>query len=65
MNKQRIKNIKSHIAKSDYFGTLATILDLLWQDMEKVSSRRANEALLKRLRDDLLYSQYSYQIRRR
>jgi hypothetical protein len=57
MTRRRIKSIESHIAHDDYFGTLATTLDLLRQDMAKSGGKRANRALLGRLRDDLLYLQ--------
>jgi hypothetical protein len=62
MTRQRIKSIESHVAADDYFGTLATILDLLMQDMEKSGRKQANKTLLKRLRDDLLHLQRDYQI---
>ncbi len=58
---RRQKNIKSHIESGDYFGTLATILDLLRQDWEGLS--QGNEKVLLGLTSDLTYLQAYYIIR--
>jgi hypothetical protein len=50
-----------HIEEQDYFGTLATVLDLVSQDLRKRGNRRHAE-LLGRLRDDLVYLQRSHRI---
>ena len=52
-------NLEFHIKEQDYFGTLATVLDLLAQDLDTQSAR------LKNIRDDLLYLQERYEIVRR
>ena len=56
MNEERIK---FHIEANDYFGTLASILDPLAQDMR---GRIRHAERLRRLRDDLLYLQRGYRI---
>ncbi|MCK5510351.1 hypothetical protein KAI65_02295 [Candidatus Parcubacteria bacterium] len=50
----RKKRLKFHIENNDYFGTLATVLDLIRQS-------KNNEAL-KNIRDDLVYLQKNYSI---
>jgi hypothetical protein len=54
------KSLQFHIQQNDYFGTLATVLDLLSQDL-------ANQGYFRhegtpRVRDDLLYMQHSHQL---
>ncbi len=56
MNEDRIK---FHIEANDYFGTVATVLDLLAQDRGG-PIRHAETP--RRLRDDLLYLQRGYRI---
>ncbi len=57
-------SVKFHVASDDYFGTLATILSLLEQDIKK--NERPNGArllkTLKNLESDLLFLQKNYQI---
>lgn len=62
INKKRRDALESHVMVDDYFGTLATILDLLRQE-PKIRPKEA--ATLKWLRDDLLYLQENYRITRR
>jgi hypothetical protein len=50
-----------HIEKQDYFGTLATVLDLLRQDLDR-RGYKPHAGTLSRLRDDLVYLQRSHQI---
>ena len=59
MDKKRIKALKLHVANDDYFGTLATILDLMRQTGENTK----NNTILKSLIDDLLYFQDGYEIK--
>ena len=54
-------SLQFHIEKSDYFGTLATVLDLLRQDLARRRYIRHAETLT-RLRDDLIYLQCSHRI---
>ena len=50
----REKRLKFHIENNDYFGTLATVLDLIRQSK--------NNKTLKNIRDDLVYLQKNYSI---
>jgi len=54
-------SLQFHIEENDYFGTLATVLDLVSQDLGKKGHRRNAETLL-RQRDRLLYLQQEYRI---
>ena len=56
------ENIEFRIAANDYFGTLATTLDLLRQAIEERGYRREDAELLRILRDDLLYLQTHHTI---
>jgi hypothetical protein len=59
MTKKRIKGLEFHIQEDDYFGTLATVLDLLRQDadLSEIHTRT-----LVRMRDDLVYLQTHYSV---
>ena len=59
MNEQ---SIEFHIAANDYFGTLATTLDLLRQSIEKRGYCTEDDDLLRRTIDDLLYLQANHTI---
>ncbi len=61
MNK---KSLKFHIQANDYFGTLATVLDLVSQDLRK-KGLRGNAKTLRRLRDRLVYLQEGSRIEKR
>ena len=54
-------SLQFHIEKNDYFGTVATVLDLLRQDLARRRYHRHAETLT-RLRDDLVYLQRSHRI---
>jgi hypothetical protein len=58
------RSLQFHIEANDYFGTLATVLDLVSQDLRKKGHHR-NEDTLGRLRDDLVYLQRSHRIENR
>ena len=62
MDNKKIKALQSHIEQGDYFGTLATILDLLRQGLVKKELERE---ILKGLTDDLLYLQDHFKIVKR
>lgn len=49
-------SLQFHIEKNDYFGTLATVLDLVSQDLRKKGQHRNAETLL-RQRDHLMQLQ--------
>ena len=56
-------SLQFHIERNDYFGTLATVLDQLAQELRKERRVRPADTLL-RLRDDLLHLQARYRIER-
>jgi len=55
------RSLKFHIQANDYFGTLATVIDLVSQDLQKNGQKR-NAEILQRLRDNLVYLQRSHRI---
>ena len=55
------ENLQFHIEANDYFGTLATVLDLLRQDLDR-RGYKPHAGTLSRLRDDLVYLQRSHRI---
>ena len=55
-------SVKWHVASDDYFGTLATILSLLKQQIKKSGQAAALKSTLDNLEKDLLYLQNNYQI---
>lgn len=59
---KRKKELGFHIKNDDYFGTLATLLDLLRQELEKKDSKMNARRILKNLTDDLMYLQRNYKI---
>jgi len=59
---QRIRSIKSHVRYDDYFGTLATVISLIHQ---KFSEQEKYINSLKRIEDDLMFLQTSYEINKR
>lgn len=61
----RTKRLKNHIKANDYFGTLASVLDLLRQVAEKEKNMPTdpeNIRLLKDLKSDLTFLQKNYKI---
>jgi hypothetical protein len=54
-------SLQFHIEENDLFGTLATVLDLIRQDLARRRYIRHAETLT-RLRDDLVYLQRSHRI---
>ena len=60
-------SVKFHVESGDYFGTIATVLGLLEQQMKKDGC--AETAVFKRtlnnLKDDLMFLQKNYEISRR
>ncbi len=56
------KRVRFHVKAGDYFGTLATVLDLLRQRMEDKGYGRKDAKLLKELLEDILYLQEEYGI---
>ena len=62
MEKDKVKNIKFHIRSKDYFGTLATILDLFRLDVLEKKFIYDKDKVLKKIVKDLIYLQDNYQI---
>lgn len=60
---RRIKGIKDHIEAGDYFASLATVLDLTGQAVDKTSVTSSKR--LKKLKKDLLHLQKNYRIVRK
>lgn len=54
-----LDGLKFHIKSNDYFGTLATILSLIRQSIEK---REVNIETLKKVERELMYLQKNYKI---
>ena len=54
-------SLQFHIQENDLFGTLATVLDLVSQDLRKKGHATNAETLLRR-RDRLMYLQRGYRI---
>ena len=52
--------IDFHVKSDDYFGTLATILDLMGQEKTNPKNRHAD--IMKKLKRNLLYLQKNYKI---
>ena len=58
-------SVKFHVASDDYFGTIATILNLIKQQIKKGGALDAAtlNKIFKNLEKDLLYLQNNYQIK--
>ena len=54
-------SLQFHIEQNDYFGTLATVLDQVAQELRKKKQTR-QAITLQRLRDDLMRLQSQYRI---
>ena len=54
-------SLQFHIKENDFFGTLATVLDLVSQDLRKKGDLRNTETLV-RLCDQLMHLQRGYRI---
>jgi hypothetical protein len=59
------KNLLFHIKSDDYFGTLATLIDLVNQEIERRGFRKSDAELIDRLKDDLVFLQKNYVIKKR
>jgi len=54
-------SLQFHIEQNDCFGTIATVLDLVSEELQKKGQQR-NAETLRRLRDSLVYLQRSHRI---
>ncbi len=59
MDKKRKKSLEFHIQEKDYFSTLATVLNSIREDIDKVLRSRNT---LNRLKNDLMYIEDNYEI---
>lgn len=60
-----IKGVRFHIKSSDYFGTLASVLNILKEKIEKIEKTEEKELMiiiLKNTIKDCLYLQKNYSI---
>lgn len=58
-------SVKFHIASADYFGTIATVLELMFDEIKK-GDQKNKTVLFKtilNLKKDLLFLQKNYQIK--
>ena len=62
MEKNKIQNLKFHIKSEDYFGTLATVLDLFRLDVFEKKFIFDKDKILKKIVKDLIYLQDNYKI---
>ncbi len=62
MEKNKIQNLKFHIKSGDYFGTLATVLDLFRLDVLEKKFIFDNDKILKKIIKNLVYLQDNYKI---
>ena len=60
--KDRIKYLKFHVRSKDYFGTLATILDLFRLDVLEKKFIYDKDKVLEKIVKDLVYLQDNYKI---
>ncbi|OGF25115.1 hypothetical protein A2303_02055 [Candidatus Falkowbacteria bacterium RIFOXYB2_FULL_47_14] len=62
MEKERIQKLKFHVKSEDYFGTLATILDLFRLDVLEKKFIFDKDKVLKQIVKDLKYLQDNFVI---
>jgi hypothetical protein len=58
------ESVRFHIKSGDYFGTIASVLSLIRQDLEKSDPSRAAafENIFRELESDLIFLQKEYEI---
>lgn len=57
-----LDGLKFHIKSNDYFGTLATIISLIRQNIEKKEGYELNIETLNKVEKDLMFLQNNYKI---
>ncbi len=65
VEEKQVRQVQFHVKSNDYFGTLATVLDLIRQSIEKernTSKRRWYLGAIKSVVDDLMFLQKNYKI---
>ena len=58
------KSVNFHVQENDYFGTLATIMELMNQD-NILENKKELKKILGRLKKDLLYLQENFVIHKK
>ena len=60
-------SVKFHVKSDDYFGTIATVLNLIEQQIKKDASSNAGalDSVLNNLKKDLMFLQKNYKIKER
>lgn len=58
------KSVNFHVQENDYFGTLATIMELMNQD-DILENKKELKKILGRLKKDLLYLQENFVIHKK
>jgi hypothetical protein len=56
------RSLQFHVESNDLFGTVATVLDSMRQEVEKSGFRGRHSQLLRRVRDTLVYLQEHYRV---
>ncbi len=56
------KSLEFHIKSGDYFGTLATVIDLVKQQIFKDNSRDKNKKIIENKVSELMYLQNNFDI---
>lgn len=57
-----LDGLKFHIKSNDYFGTLATIISLIRQNIEKKEGCELNIETLNKVEKDLMFLHNNYKI---
>jgi hypothetical protein len=56
------ESLEFHIKSGDYFGTLATVLDLIKQQIFKNDSKNKNKKVIEEKIEELIYMQSNYDV---
>jgi ribosomal protein S28E/S33 len=56
------KSVKFHIKSDDYFGTLATVISLVKQNIKKGEITKLNIKMLNNAEKDLIHLQNRYKV---
>ena len=56
------KGIQFHVVSDDYFGTKATVVDLVRQDANRIGYGPRHNDAFERVRDEWVYMQEEYKI---
>ncbi len=56
------KSLEFHIKSGDYFGTLATVIDLVKQQIFKDNTRDKNKKIIENKVSELMYLQNNFDI---